>query len=196
MTIRKFNDTKVKANVATMINGQLEVTEYELYVPYIRTTAKNATEKAIKAVREALELDANAMIGIIELENEKTEQKRYNNGKVYDYCIADFAEESEAKAEAEKDENLTVKKIAWYQYECAYWAYWEYDEENDEYETDFVHDESPLNMTKTEMRSFLKMSAENLTGKKIIGIHNENKNEIARYCVIEKDELEKCIIKK
>ena len=83
MTTRKFNDVKVKANVATMVNGQLEVTEHELYVPYIRATAKDATEKAIKAVRDALELDASAMIGIIKLENEKAEQKRYNNSKIY-----------------------------------------------------------------------------------------------------------------
>ena len=193
MTTRKFNDTKVKANVATMVNDKLEVTEHELYIPYIRATAKDATEKAIKAVREALGLDASAMIGIIELENEKAEQKRYNNGKIYEYSTDNFASEDEAKKAIESKEGFTVRKIAFFEYEGAYWAY---DEENDKHYTDYVHDESPLNMTKVDMRAFLRNSAHELTGLEIIGIHNEGKKAVACYCVIENSELEKCIIKK
>lgn len=189
---RKFNDTKVKANVATMVDGQLEVKEHELYVSYIRATAKDATEKAIKAVREALELDNSAMIGIIKIENEKAEQKRYNNGKVYDYRIADYESENEAKEHAKEDDDLTVRKIAWYGYKAAYWA----KDENGEHYTDYIYDESPLNMTKLERRSFLKMSAEQLTGYKVIGIDDDDKQELIRYCVITIDDLEKCIIKK
>lgn len=191
MTTRKFNDTKVNGKYYNEKEEQF--VEFEIYVPYIRVTAKDATEKAIKAVRTALELAPNTMIGIDNLENEKAEQKRYNNGKVYEYCNADFATEDEAKQCAEGKKDVTVRKIAWFEYESAYWAY---DEKNDKHYTDYVHDESPLNMTKVDMRAFLKNSAHELTGLEIIGIHNEVKKEIVRYCVIENSELEKCIIKK
>lgn len=191
MTTRKFNDTKVNGKYYNEKENQF--VEFELYVPYIRATAKDATEKAIKAVRAALELAPNAMIGIDNMENEKAEQKRYNNGKVYEYSVDDFANEDEAKKAIEGKEGYTVRRIAWFEYEGAYWAY---DEENDKHYTDYVHDESPLNMTKVDMRAFLKNSAYNLTGLDIIGIHNEGKKEVARYCVIENSELEKCIIKK
>lgn len=191
MTTRKFNDTKVNGKYYNEEKNQF--VEFEIYVPYIRATAKNATEKAIKAVRNALNLAPNTMIGIDNIENEKAEQKRYNNGKIYEYCNADFATEDEAKQYAEGKEGVTVRKIAWYEYESAYWAY---NKENGKHYTDYVHDESPLNMTKIDMRAFLKNSAHKLTGIEIIGIHDEEKKEVARYCVIENSELEKCIIKK
>lgn len=191
MTTRKFNDTKVNGKYYD--EKESKFVEFEIYVPYIRATAKDATEKAIKAVRNALELAPNAMIGIDNMENEKAEQKRYNNGKVYDYSVADFATEEEAKQFAENKENVTVRKIAWYEYQAAFWAY---DSVDDKHYTDYVYDESPLNMTKVDMRAFLKNSAHNLVGFEIIGIHKEEKKEVARYCVIENSELEKCIIKK
>ena len=124
--------------------------------------------------------------------NEKAKPVRYNESKIYDYKSCAFDDEELANNQCA--DNEVVRKIKFYAYECAFWAH---DNIEGGYITDYVHDESPLSMTKIDMRAFLANSARELIGFNydILGVHDCKKEEKTLYCVIAESELEKCIIK-
>ena len=188
MTKRFENrQTQVKGFIINATDPQNVVTTpFDEIVSYVRSN-----DKAIALVSEKMQLDENPLIfvTVAEIINEKPKPIKYSDAKIYD--LARYTFNSEEEAENEKNENEIIRAINWYEYEAAYWAV----EPDGNYETDFVRDDSPLNMTKGDMRSFLAMSAADLTGFNIIGIHNCKKEATKRYCLITTEDLEKCVIK-
>ena len=180
-------NTIVKGFFVDKMNG--ETNPFEMSVHYVRSN-----ESAIKAIAETLsnEDKERFVIAVSEIINEKPKPIRYNDSKILDYGRDNFRNEEDA--ENAKHDNETVRKVKAYSYECAFWAH---DAQNDEYVTDYVHDESPLSMTKIDMRAFLANSARELIGFNydVLGVHNCKKTEITYYVVINYEDLKRCIIK-
>lgn len=177
------------ANRETVVKGFIINTATQEFTPFEETISyTRSAQKAVELVREKMQLDndPNIIVTVNEIVNEAPKPIKYNEGKIYDFSIAQYEEKEDA--EKQLSDGYEVKEIRWFEYEAAYWA-----TNGEEYITDFVHDESPIGFTKVDMRAFLVMSAEQLTGFKVIGIHNETKRETKRYCVIETTNLEKCI---
>ena len=177
------------ADRETVVKGFIINTATQEFTPFEETISyARSAQKAVELVREKMQLDndPNIIVTVNEIENEKPKPIKYNESKIYDFSIAHYQDKEDA--EAQLSDGYEVKEIRWFEYEAAYWAV-----NGEEYVTDFVHDESPISFTKVDMRAFLVMSAEQLTGFKVIGIHDETKRETKRYCVIETANLEKCI---
>ena len=179
-------------NRKSIVKGSFIDIDTQEFTPFeIETEYTRSIEKAVKLVKEMEGItDNNIVIAVSEIINEKPAAVKYNNGKVYELARATFPEKEEA--EAEVAENETVIAIPWYEYEAQFWGY---NSISNQYITDTVHDESPLSMTKTNMRQFLTNSAYNLCCYEIIGIHNAIKTETKWFCVIDNDELETCVEK-
>lgn len=177
------------ANRETTVKGFIINTNSQEFTPFEETISyARSAQKAVELVREKMQLDndPSIVITVNEIINEAPKPIKYNDGKIYDFSVGDFYDKEDAEKQC--TDGYEVKEIRWFEYEAAYWA-----TNGDEYVTDFVHDESHVGFTKVDMRAFLAMSAEQLTGFKVIGIHNETKRETKRYCIIKSDELEKCI---
>lgn len=168
-------------------DGMVKPEEFACEISYTRVI----NEKTIEAVKNAMGFDACVMVSITSLDNEKAQPKRYSNGKIADYARAIFDDEESANNELKDGE--IVRKFNMYGIEAQFWAVDE-TQTTPNYITDYVYDETPMNMTKLDMRSFLKVSAYNLTGYKVLGIHNEQKTELVKYAIITPEELEKCVI--
>ncbi len=177
------------ADRETVVKGFIINTNSQEFTPFEETISyARSAQKAVELVREKMQLDndPSIVITVNEIINEAPKPIKYNESKIYDFSVAHYDEKEDAEKQC--GENYEVKEIRWFEYEAAYWA-----TNGEEYFTDFVHDESPIGFTKVDMRAFLVMSAEQLTGLKVIGIHNETKHEVKRYCIIKSSDLEKCI---
>lgn len=161
----------------------MEKKSFEFDTEYLRSNTM-----AEKAARKFFELDDTWIIRVTDIVNEKPKAVKYNDSKIFDACAAWFEDEEQAREGL--NDGWSVRAIPFFEYECAFWAY---NENDDTYITDYCHDESPLKMTKGDMRAFLAMSAHELTGYKILGVHNCKREEIVRYCVIEDTALANCI---
>lgn len=168
-------------------DGMVKPEEFTCEIPYTRVINENT----IAAVKKAMGFDDCVMVSITSLDNEKAQPKRYSNGKIAEYARAIFDDEESAKNELKDDE--MIRKFNMYAIDGYFWAVDE-TQKVPHYITDYVYDETPTNMTKLDMRSFLKISAYNLTGYKVLGIHNEDKNELVKYAIITPENLEKCVI--
>lgn len=150
-------------------------------IPYTRSL-----QKAIELVREEMALDNDVMISVTELEQEEIKRTVYNPQLVFENMVADYEYEETANESA--NEEQTVIPYTMYVYDAQYWAF-----DGINYHTDYVIDNSPLKMTKVDARAFLKISAENLSGSTIIGIHNDNREVETRYAIVNNSDLEKCV---
>ena len=177
------------ANRETVVKGFIINTNSQEFTPFeeVISYARSA-QKAVELVREKMQLDndPSIVITVNEIINEAPKPIKYNEGKIYDFSIAQYQDKEDADKQC--PDGYEVKEIRWFEYEATYWA-----TNGEEYVTDFVHDESPVGFTTVDMRACLVMSAEQLSGYKVIGIHGETKHETKRYCVIESIYLEKCI---
>lgn len=177
------------ANRETTVKGFIINTNSQEFTPFeeVISYARSA-QKAVELVREKMQLDndPSIVVTVNEIVNEAPKPIKYNESKIYEFSVAKYNKKEDAEKEC--PDGYEVKEIRWFEYESAYWAV-----NGEEYVTDFVHDESPVGFTKVDMRAFLVMSAEQLTGFKVIGIHNETKHETKLYCVIKSIDLEKCI---
>ena len=184
--------TKRYENRKTLVKGTFIDMETQEFTPFeIETEYTRSIEKAVKMVEEISGIENhNPVVFVNELVNEKPAAIKYNNGKVYELARATYTEEEYANNEV--SENETVVAIPWYEYEAQFWGY---NSISDQYITDIVHDNSPLSMTKANMRMFLANSAYELCGYEILGIHNAVKTETKWFCVIANYELEMCIEK-
>lgn len=187
------NNTKRFANRVTVLKGEavnLETFDkkpFELTVSYIR-----AKDKAMEMALEKLELDEEWIINpkTFEVINEKPKPIKYNDGKIYDLCYNRFDNEDEAIKAAEIDNN-EMRTIHWYEISAQVWAI---DSEGN-YRTEWYADETPMNMTKVNARDFMRMSYEDYSGCKVLGIHACEKHDKPMYCIITSANLEKCIEK-
>lgn len=181
------------ANRETVLKGEtvnletMERTNFELTVPYVRSVSK-----AMEIAAETLELDEATIINpkTFEVVNVKPEPIKYNDGKVYELAYERWDDENNAKDAANKD-GSNVVKIAWFEYSAQIWAI------NNEgnYFTEKYYDESPVSFTKVDARAFVRMSYEDNTNYKVIGLHDCVKRETPIYCVITSDNLAQCIDK-
>ena len=180
---KRFADRETTVKGFIINTNSQEFTPFEEVISYARSA-----QKAVELVREKMQLDndPSIVITVNEIVNEAPKPIKYNESKIYDFSVGRYYEKEDAEKQC--PDGYEVKEIRWFEYEAAYWA-----TNGEEYITDFVHDESPIGFTKVDMRAFLVMSAEQLTGFKVIGIHGETKHETKRYCVIESAYLEKCI---
>lgn len=180
------------ANRETILKGEtvnletLERSAFEITVPYVRSM-----QKALEVASEKLELNDDTIINPKKFEviNEAPKPIKYNNGKIYELAYNRFDTEDEA-IEAAKADVTQYRKTVYYEISGQVWAF---DESTKEYITEFYADETPINMTKRDMREFLRMSYESYRGSKAIGLHNIEKVEKPMYCVITSANLEKCI---
>ena len=170
--------TVVRGFIINLANGTSE--PFELETDYTRTL-----EKAAK------QLNANAPEGFqyvaTELVNEKAEPIVYDASLLMNYAKFDSIEEESANEFAESLLHGTVRKAANWLYHGDVWMrsiepIATYEDGNGiaretyQYLTECVTDTSVLNLTKTEIRSFIAMSAESLNnGFKCIGVSNEYK---------------------
>ena len=184
------------ANRETVVKGFVIDLANQTQTPFeVKTAYTRSNDKAVAFARKAMQIDDNPQIivAVTEIQNEAPKPIKYNESKIMDYCIAKFDDEEKAKKElaiAYDENDYSIKSVRWFEYECAFWAY---DKIDDNYITDYCHDESPIGFTKVDMRSFMANSAHELTGYEILAIHNCTKKEVTRYCLIENNELDKCI---
>ena len=180
------------ANRQTVVKGFIINTETQEFTPFEETVSYvRSTQKAVELVREKMDIpdtETQIIITVNELVNEAPKPVKYNESKIYDMSIDHFDDE-EMATERANELGATVKRVMWHEYECQYWAI----TDNGEYVTEHYYDESPVNFTKGEMRSFLAMSAQDYSGYKVLAVHGCKKTEKPLYCVIDASELEKCI---
>ena len=179
------------ANRETVVKGFIINTETQEFTPFEETISYvRSTQKAVELVREKMGInddDAQIIVTVNELVNEAPKPIKYNESKIYELAIDHFDDESDAQNRAD-ELGATVKRVMWHEYECQYWAI-----NGDEYLTEHYYDESPVNFTKGEMRSFLAMSAQDYSGYKVLAVHGCKKTDKPIYCVIDDEALTKCI---
>lgn len=176
----------IAINPANMnADGMVKPENFTCEIPYTRVI--NAS--TIEAVKKAMNYDASVMVSITELQNEKAQPKRYSNGKIFESAREIFVDEETAKA-AVKDGEI-VRKFNMYAISAQIWTL----DNSGEYHTHSIIDETPVNMTKLDMVSFMKMSGSDLYGEKVIGVHGSEKTELEKFAVITPEQLEKCVIK-
>lgn len=187
MTKRFENkETTIKGFIINLEDRSTE--DFEITTQYTRSNAK-ATEYAFEAL--AIDPETHTVV-ITSIANEKATPVRYNNGKVFELAIDTFEFEENANDFANNlEDDAIVKRIDWFEYEAQFWGV-----NVNEYITDVIRDDSPLSMTKVDMREFLAYSARDLYGYDIIGIHNATKTATYRWCVITRENLAKCVVEK
>lgn len=184
--MKKFENSKtvVKGFIIDKKNGQ--ATAFEATTAYVRSTEKAA--KMIDVSEFGFEAK-DVIVVVSECINEKATPKQYNTSKIYDLCENHFDDENAAKEYAEVN-NLEMRAIPWFTIGGQIWA----TDNNGEYITEYFMSDSPLNLTKCDMRNVLSFDFENVyTGYDVIATHNETKEQTTRYCAISKENLEKCV---
>lgn len=184
-------NNKRLANRTTIVKGFVINTETREFKPFEETISyARSTQKAAKLVRDKMQLDdsPSIVVTVEEIINESLKPIKYNESKIYELCYNRFDNESEAQEAAELDGNI-CKAITWYEIDCYVWAI----DKMGDYITEYYADETPMNMTKVDQRGFMRMSYEDFSGNKVIGLHNVEKKPIPLYCVITPENLEKCI---
>lgn len=180
------------ADRETVVKGFIINTETQEFTPFEETVSYvRSTQKAVELVREKMNIsddDSQIIVTVNELVNEAPKPVKYNESKIYELSIDHYDDEETANKHAD-ELGATVKRVTWHEYECQYWAI----DDNGEYVTEHYYDESPVNFTKSEMRSFLAMYAQNYSGYKVLAVHDCKKKEKPLYCVIAASELENCI---
>ena len=178
------------ANRTTTVKGFIintktqEFQPFETVVSYVRSA-----DKAVNMVREQMGItEAEIIITVNEIVNEAPKPVKYNDGKIYDLAYNRFDNEENARKAAEID-GTEMSVIKWYEISGQIWAR----EDDGEYITEFYADETPANLTKTNAREFLKMSYEDMNDCKVLGVHNCTKREKPMYCIITRENLQKCI---
>lgn len=182
---KRFADRETVVKGFIINKATQEFTPFEENISYARST-----QKAVELVREKMQLDnnPNIIVTVDEIVNEAPKPIKYNESKIYDLCYNHYDNEDEAKNAAEID-NTEYRAITWYEISCQVWAI----DENGAYFTEFYADETPVNMTKVDQRDFMRMSYEDFSGNKVIGIHATEKKPVSIHCVITAENLEKCI---
>lgn len=178
-------------NRETVVKGFIINTVEQTFTPFEETTSYvRSTDKAIEKIRELMHIENSPeiVVTVNEVINEKAKPIKYNDGKIYDLCYNYMNDKEAAEAAAEVDGNI-CKKISWYEYSCQYWAI----DSDGNYHTDYFADNSPLNMTKCDMRAFLKIACEDYIGMQVLALHNCEKVETNLYCLITRENLDKCV---
>lgn len=180
------------ADRETVVKGFIINTATQEFTPFEETISyARSTQKAVELVREKMQLDndPNIIVTVNEIVNEAPKQIKYNDGKVYELAITYTDDENEAQKLATEN-NAVVRKIAWYKIDGQVW----YTNIDGQYFTCYFEDTTPINMTKCDARAFValgfEMAYDNCT---CIGIHNVKKRALDLYCVIDENELAKCI---
>lgn len=156
--------------------------------PYEKSEKIPYTRSAEIARKVLCDKYPDAMIQVIEpLIQEEIKKTVYHPQLVFDNMRTDFETQEAAEEHANADE--TVIQYTMYEYTGQFWAI----HDNGDYETDSVYDQSPVKFGKVDTRAFLKISAENLCGGKVIGIHDDNRHEIKRFAIVPNDKLEMCV---
>lgn len=190
MTIK---NNKRLANRTTIVKGFVINTETREFTPFEETISyARSTQKATKLVRDKMQLDdsPSIVVTVEELINESLKPIKYNESKIYEHCYNRFDNETEARKAAEED-NTECREITWYKISCQVWAI----DENGNYLTEHYVDETPVNMTKVDQRGFIRMSYEDFSGNKVVGLHAVEKKPVPLYCVITPERLEMCVEK-
>lgn len=182
---KRFENRETTVKGFIINTATQEFTPFEEVVSYVRSA-----QKAVELVREKMQLDDNPQIIVTvnEIINEAPKPIKYNDSKIYDLCYNHFDSEEYAKEVSEIDKT-EYRAITWYEISCYVWAI----DANGEYLTEFYADETPVNMTKVDQRDFMRMSYEDFSGNKVIGIHATEKKPIQIHCVITAENLAKCI---
>lgn len=164
-----------------------EHTPFEITVPYVRSE-----KLALDAAYTALNLDATYIIDSrkFEIVNEKSIPVRYSNTKLYDNRRDIFATEDEAKAACLDGE--TVKSVSLYTVVSNAWTL----DNIGTYHTHKVSYETPVNITKSDARAFVKMRFEEESDEMVLALHDTKKEETSFFVVIEEEALKRCIIEK
>lgn len=174
-------ETTVKGFFVDKVNGQS--TPFEMVVSYARSLDK-ATKNVIATLSD--EEKAQYIVAVTSFENEKTTPKRYNQSKVYE--LAEFVTDNEN----EEHDGLKRITITRYMISGMVWSL----DGTGHYHTNEYKDETPLNMTKTEQRAFIRMEYERMTGETVLAMDNVNKEEFKVYCFITPENLAKCELEK
>ena len=196
MTNTKNTESKKSTrfeNKQTVLKGEYinldtaEKNAFEISVPYVRSE-----KLAIEAAYAALGLSENFIIDSrkFEIVNEKAIPVRYSNTKLFDNRRDIFATEEEAKSACLNGE--TVKSVSLYNVVSNVWTL----DNIGEYHTHKVYYETPVNITKSDARAFVKMRFEEESDEQVIAIHGTNKKENTYFVVIEEEALKRCIIEK
>ena len=181
------------ANRETVIKGFVIDLANQTQTPFeVKTAYTRSNDKAVTFAREALEIDDNPQIivAVTEIQNEAPKPIKYNDGKIYDLAYNRFDSENEA-IEAANLDGSEVRAINWYEISAQIWAF----DSDGNYITEWYANETPANLTKQNARDFMKMSYEDFSGSKVLGIHACEKKEKPMYCVITSENLARCIDK-
>lgn len=174
-------ETVVKGFIANVLTQEFK--PFETKVSYVRSDAK-----AVRLVREQMNItEPEILVCVREIINEAPKPVKYNNIKIYELAYDRFNDEETAKNAANKDDS-EMRVITVYEISGQIWAL-----SGNEYKTELYMDEAFVNLTKSNAREFLKMSYEKFIGNKVLGIHNCTKHEKQVYCVITRENLQKCI---
>ena len=186
-------NNKRLANRTTIVKGFVINTDTREFTPFEETISyARSTQKATKLVREKMQLDddPSIVVTVNDIINESLKPIKYNESKIYELCYNRFDNENEARKAAEED-NTEYRVITWYAISSQVWAI----DENGNYLTEHYADETPMNMTKLDQRGFIRMSYEDFSGNKVIGLHAVEKKPIPLHCVITPENLERCVEK-
>ena len=167
-----------------------DFTEYEETLAYVRSIPK-----AVELIREKMQLDDNPAIVITvnELINESPKPIKYNEGLIFELCEMAFDDEEEANNYVETRDGFTIKKLTRYE---VYGVCWTFNGINGEYETRFIAETTPLNLTKVDQRTLIKMTCEEqFDNEKVLAVHDVRKRDYPCYCAITPENLTKCIVK-
>lgn len=194
--MKKTNENKKQSrfeNKETIVKGfivdasdpsNVVTTPFEETVSYVR-----AANRAIEMIRERMGITEDKIfVTVTEIINEKAEPIRYSNSKLVDFAVNIF--DSEEEANAVLIDGCIVKKVSIYNVSGVVWSI----DGAGDYYTNAVNFDTPVNITKADARAFVKMQYESLTGENVLALHDIHKTEIERFAVINKDDLEKCII--
>lgn len=155
---------------------------FEIETPYTRSNSM-----AIKYAKEAMKLDDNALVSIVEIINKPFKRPIYDAGKLIENAIEFFDDETDAKNAA--SDSVSVIKVTDYVYSGQVWAILD----SGEYYTEFIKDASPVKFGKVDTRGFIKMRAEKRLSGKVIGVHGDKREVRFQFITIENDALEKCV---
>ena len=170
----------VKGIIANPITQTFE--QFEIKTPYTRSTVK-----AVEFAREQLEItDPQIMVSVTEVVPDELKKVAYDAQLIIENSAGTY--DNKERAEDDVTENETVLAYTMHGYSGQLWMI----DNEGEYTTVFFADESPLKFGKVDTRAFLKMAGEEVYGCKVIGIHNEERQELKRYAIVSNDKLHLC----
>ena len=176
-------------NRESIVKGFIIDTETQEFKPFVtKVSYVRSNEKAVKLVREQMNItEPEIIVSVSEVINEAPKPIKYNNIKIYELAYNRFNDEESAQNAANND-NTEMRVITVYEISGQIWAL-----SDNGYITESYTDEAFVSLTKLNAREFLKMSYEKFVGNKVLGIHGCNKHEKKVYCVITRENLQKCI---